>query len=343
MRIAIVNDLLMAVELLRRVVSSVPGYQIAWIAMNGEEAVRKAHTDRPDLILMDLVMPVMDGVEATRRIMLQDPCPILIVTSSVATNFNKVYQAMGFGGLDAVNTPTLGPGNTILDGEGILQRIGKVAFAKEAGSVVCDALPSPPAASLFRARNLPPILALGASTGGPEAISRILKVLPVNLRAAVLIVQHISAEFAPSLAGWLECHSLLPVQVANEGTRPAPGHVLLAGTNDHMVLNPDGRMCYTRDPLLFPYRPSVDVLFNSLAAHSSRPGVAVLLTGMGADGARGLLRLRQAGWHTIAQDEKSSVVFGMPKAAADLGAACEILSLDQLPDRVLREVAALPK
>src|SRR6516164_9059591 len=131
MRIAIVNDMALAREMLRRVVLSAPGHEIAWIAENGAEAVDKAIEDRPDLILMDLVMPVLDGVEATRRIMVQSPCPILVVTSSVTGNFNMVYRAMGYGGLDAVNTPTLGPDGAVRDGESILARIAKLARVQQ--------------------------------------------------------------------------------------------------------------------------------------------------------------------------------------------------------------------
>ena len=127
MRIAIVNDLALAREVLRRLVLSMPAYTIAWMAENGEEAVRKAAQDRPDIILMDLVMPILDGVEATRRIMADSPCPILLVTSTVTGNFNMVYRAMGHGGLDAVNTPTFGPDGKIKDGEGLLARIAKLA------------------------------------------------------------------------------------------------------------------------------------------------------------------------------------------------------------------------
>src|SRR6516164_10590786 len=131
MRIAIVNDLSLAQAVLRRLVESVPGYTVAWTAADGAEAVRKAAQDRPDAILMDLVMPVMDGAEATRRIMAQSPCPILLVTSSVSGNFNMVYRAMGYGGLDAVNTPTLGPDGAVRDGESILARIAKLARVQQ--------------------------------------------------------------------------------------------------------------------------------------------------------------------------------------------------------------------
>jgi two-component system response regulator WspF len=341
MRIAIVNDLALAREVLRRLVLSVPGYSIAWMAENGEESVRKAATDRPDIILMDLVMPVMDGAEATRRIMANTPCPILLVTSSVTGNFNKVYEAMGFGGLDAVNTPTFGPAGEIRDGEGILVRISKLARAKQLPTFAASrpALSghsptgfAPPTAP----SQLHPLLALGASTGGPEAVARILNGLPADFPAGVIVIQHIAAEFAHSLANWLKSRCSLPVRVARENDETRLGEVLIAGTNDHLILRSTRQLAYTTDPTDYPYRPSVDILFESLAKHWPRPGVAVLLTGMGSDGARGMLKLRQAGWFTIAQDQSTSVVYGMPKAAADLQACIKSLPLPQIAGAILQ-------
>src|SRR5262245_879189 len=129
MRIAIVNDLALAQAVLRRLVESIPGYTVAWTAADGAEAVRKAAADRPDVILMDLIMPVMDGAEATRRIMASSPCPILVVTASVGGNFGKVYEALGAGGLDAVKTPVLGPGGQLEGGSAILERLTKLERA----------------------------------------------------------------------------------------------------------------------------------------------------------------------------------------------------------------------
>jgi two-component system response regulator WspF len=338
MRIAIVNDLALAREVLRRLVQSAPGHVVAWTAENGAEAVRKAAEDRPDLILMDLVMPVLDGVEATRQIMANSPCPILLVTSTVTGNFNMVYRAMGYGGLDAVNTPTMGPGGTIKDGEGILARIAKLARAQQGvASVPSMASAAGAATPAVSAARQPPMLVLGASTGGPDALAQILKALPAGFPAGVILIQHIAADFAPSLARWLQGHSSLPVRLARDGDEIKPREILLAGTDDHLVLRRDGRLAYTTDPVDYPYRPSVDVFFGSLVPWP-RPGVAVLLTGMGNDGARGLLRLRQLGWQTITQDQASCVVYGMPRAAAELGAACQVLSLMQIPAAVVEQV-----
>jgi two-component system response regulator WspF len=346
MRIAIVNDLALAREVLRRLVVSEPGYQLAWMAENGQEAVTKAGQDRPDVILMDLVMPVMDGVEATRRIMAQSPCPILLVTSSVSSNLNKVYQAMGYGGLDAVNTPVLQPDGKVRDSEGLLGRLAKLAQAERV----------PPRTELFlsltgetegtaagsgggsRAR----VLALGASTGGPDALARVLAGLPSRFPIPVVIAQHIAADFAPSLATWLAAQTALPVRVAREGTELVPGAAYLAATNDHLILGADRKLHYAAEPEDYPYRPSVDALFFSLAADKGLGGVAVLLTGMGSDGAKGLVRLRQRGWYTIAQDQSTCVVYGMPQAAALLGAACTILPLPQIAPAILGQLQPTP-
>jgi two-component system response regulator WspF len=342
MRIAIVNDLALAREVLRRLVQSVSAYSVAWIAENGEEAVRKAAADQPDIILMDLIMPVMDGVEATRRIMAESPCPILLVTSTVTGNFNLVYKAMGYGGLDAVNTPTLGPNGTVKDAEGILARIAKLAALKKAPHWLPTANLSSPSTQLSaEVSNVAPLVAIGASTGGPDALTHILSSLPIGFAAGVILIQHIAADFAPGLAKWLQAQCSLPIRLAKEGDEIKSGEVLLAGTNDHLIMRSDRRLAHTSDPVDYPYRPSVDVFFSSLAKSWPRAGVAVLLTGMGNDGAQGLLQLRQQGWHTIAQDQASSVVYGMPRAAAGVHAACQILPLDEIASALVRKIRRL--
>lgn len=337
MRVAIVDDLALAREVLRRLVLSVPDYSIAWIAVDGVEAVQKTAADRPDVILMDLVMPIMDGVEATRRIMADNPCPILLVTSSVSSNFSKVYEAMGHGGLDAVNTPTLDREGKVRDGEALLARLAHLTKAKT---------PAPPlvapCAVVRPARQGPPLVALGASTGGPEALARIVEAFPADFAAAVVIVQHIGVDFVPSLTAWLQGRTRLRVRTARAGDAPTVGEILVAASDDHLVLDREGRLTYRDDPKEYPYRPSVDVFFASLAALWPKPGIAALLTGMGADGARGLLHLRQAGWLTLAQDRTTSVVYGMPQAAAHLGAACHILPLQNLASAIIAHIERKP-
>lgn len=338
MRIAIVNDLALAREVLRRVVASIPGYSVAWFAEDGEVAVRKAAADRPDAILMDLVMPRMDGAEATRRIMRESPCPVLVVTATVPGNFDLAFRAMGVGALDAVETPTLGPGGAVVNDEPLVSRLTQVAAALRGdhGSAVHAALPTVTSASV----ELPRIVAIGVSTGGPAALPVVLEALPRDFPAAVLIAQHLDAEFIPGLVTRLTTRCELLVRVAVEGDIPRPGIVYLAATNDHMELGPRLRLGYTASPRTAPYRPSADVLFTSLALHCPLPGVGVVLTGMGTDGAEGLMRLRSAAWHTIAQDEATSVVYGMPRAAVEKRAAREVLPLNQIGPAVVAALRA---
>lgn len=332
MRIAIVNDTMLAAESLRRIVLSVPGYEISWVASNGMEAVNKASADRPDLILMDLIMPVMDGVEATRRIMNASPCPILVVTATVDGSAAKVFEAMGYGALDAINTPIMGNDTLAQKSrDALLKKIGMIAKLNTPSSEPVTVKP----ARQFSRVQIPPLVVIGSSTGGPKALSDLLSRLPSGLDAAVVIVQHVDEEFSASLVSWLDAQTVLQVRLARDGVRPLPGTIYVAGTNNHLVLTPDLTFSYTPEPKNIPYRPSVDVFFMSVAKHWPRTCVAVLLTGMGRDGAEGLAALRRAGWHTIAQDEKTSVVYGMPKAAKELNAVDEILPIEDIAPAIL--------
>lgn len=339
MRIALVNDVPIALEILRRVVTPIPGAAIAWTARDGEEAVARCREDTPDLILMDLIMPKMNGAEATARIMRQCPCAILVVTASVGVNAGLVYEAMGYGALDAVKTPSLGLAGD-LDGARLLvekiNRIGLITGKQDLAATRLPftvAPPSPTDSSPTKsgpALRLPPLLAVGASTGGPQALAHILGRLPADYPAALLLVQHVDEAFAQGLADWLGQRTPLTVRIAREGDVPKAGTVFLASTANHMTLNSVGQLHYCEEPKSKIYRPSVDVLFESLVHHAPRPGTAVLLTGMGRDGAAGMALLHAKGWTTYAQGPKTSVVYGMPRAAAERGAVTAIKELDDL-------------
>lgn len=340
MRIAIVNDLRIATEALRRVVCSRPEHVVAWTAIDGQEAVRRCLQDPPDVVLMDLVMPGMNGAEATREIMRRCPCPILVVTATVAGNFALVCEALSHGAFDAVATPVLGDRPPEEAGAAILAKLGHVSKIRarlqlqvEPPNFAPSALPAQPTIAGLQT----PIVAIGASTGGPQALRAILERWPADFPAAVLIVQHISADFADPLAAWLSASCRLEVRTARDGDRPRAGTAYVAGTDDHLTLRPDGTLAYAREPLDNPFRPSVDVLFQSLVRHC-RPAVAAVLTGIGRDGALGLLELRRAGWHTIAQDEQTSVVYGMPQAASQIGAAAEILPIEAIATGITRRL-----
>lgn len=337
MRIAIVNDSPLAVEALRRVLDRAH-HTIAWVARDGDEALARCKEDRPDVLLMDLRMPKMNGAVATRRIMAEAPTAILVVTATVTGHFAEVYEAMGAGALDAVNTPVLGPKGDMAGDHALLDKIatiGKLVGLRPGGKVA-----PPPVQIDSPIWTLPPLVALGASTGGPQALSEVMARFPRGMEAAVVIVQHVDPEFAEGLAAWLHERSGFPTALARPGSRPEAGRALIAATNDHLVLGPDRALSYTPNPRRQLFRPSVDVFFQSAAKFWPRPSIAAVLTGMGRDGAAGLLLLRQAGWTTIAQDEATSVVFGMPKAAAELDAASEILPIGRIGTAIADHLVA---
>ncbi len=333
MKIAIVNSIVTAVEALRRVLSTVREFQVVWVAQDGAQAVAKCAKDTPDLILMDLSLPVMDGVEATRQIMKQSPCAILIVTDNVGLNVGKVFEAMSSGALDAVNTPTLGSEENPEDSQALLQKIATIAKLVGKSTTYSNIFTQSSTQSSPDS-SLPPLIAIGSSTGGPKALATILSRLPANFGAAITIVQHVDAQFATGMIDWLNQSSSLKVKKASVGDRPEKGTVLVACTNDHLYMQPNQTFNYTKNPIDYPYRPSIDVFFKSLAQHYSCKGTAVLLTGMGRDGAEGLFLLKSHGWHTIAQDKESCVVYGMPKAAIELNAANEVLNPEAIATKL---------
>lgn len=341
MRIGIANDMPMAVEALRRALLSQPEHRVIWAARDGEQAVALCAKDTPDLVLMDLIMPVMDGVEATRRIMAESPCAVLIVTVNVGTNAWQVFEAMGHGALDAIDTPMLGAGDLHNGARPLLAKVAEIdKLLRERNA--------PPGGSRFgagrsaRAPRPSRLVAIGSSAGGPAALATVLSGLPRDFGAAVVIVQHVDEPFAASMATWLGQYSTLPVRLAREGDQLAGGVVWLAGTSDHLVLKDSYRLGYTAEPVDYVYRPSVDVFFHSVCRFWPGETVGVLLTGMGRDGAEGLKALRDQGCYTIAQDQASSAVYGMPKAAAALQAAVDILPVDRIAAKLAGVFAGKP-
>jgi two-component system response regulator WspF len=329
MRIGIVNDSTIAVEALRRTLAQRPGLEVAWVAHDGAQAVALCAPVPPDLVLMDLVMPVMDGVAATREIMRRTPCPILIVTSDVGHHASLVFDAMGAGAVDAVDTPVLGTPGRARPASSLLAKIEAIA-AQQA-----DARVPPPVVAPATAKGTDALVAIGASAGGPAALATLLGRLPANFAAGVIVVQHVDDAFAPGMATWLDQQTSLSVRLAQAGERPRAGVVLLAGGNRHLRVEASGRCLYTDEPTQAVYRPSIDVFLQSVAENWRARAVGVLLTGMGRDGAAGLGAMRSQGFITIAQDRATSAVYGMPKAAAEAGAASEILALPTIAPQLV--------
>ena len=326
MKIGIVNDSKVALRAIQLVVEKEKDISVAWTAEDGAEAVERCRADRPDMILMDIVMPHVNGVEATRRIMQETPCPILIVTASVGANVGDVFEAMGAGAMDVVATPRLGeeePRRLLLQKIRGIASLSDFPMAKSVGDSV--------RATSGRADCS---VLIGSSAGGPAVLVEILQALPADLNASVVIVQHVDERFATELASWLGVNSKLPVRLAEEGDEISRGTVLISKGGHHLVFGRDGNLHYKDEPQL-SYQPSVDVLFESAVKYGPKHMMGVLLTGMGRDGAAGLKKLRKAGHLTIAQDEKSSAIYGMPRAAAEIGAAREILSPPSIINRIM--------
>lgn len=330
MRIAIVNDMQMTIEVLKRIISSFPQHEIAWVAVDGQDAVEKCADDVPELILMDIIMPVMDGVEATKLIMQNTPCSILLVTSTVDGNASQVFEAMGAGALDAVNTPVVDDTGSTTGASQFIEKINTIEKLIDNTKKIENSNDY----STDIITNNDYILAIGASTGGPSALATVLSVLPKNFPAPIVLTQHVDKMFTENFAKWLEGQINLKVKVAKEGDKPEVGTILVAGTDDNMMLDNRLRIQYTPEPIEYPYRPSVNVLFESIAKNWKGNAVGVLLTGMGDDGANGLLQMKEREWLTIAQDENTCAVYGMPKAAAALNAAREILPLNQIGEMI---------
>jgi len=352
MRVAIVNDLSIATEALRRLLMEMPGVQIAWTARDGAQAVAAAARDRPDLILMDIVMPVMDGADATRAIMRDCPCPIVVVTASVGANADRVFEALSSGAIDATETPTIGdgagPARDMLRRK--IEQVRRLRQSKSPAGAASVPGSAANAASAAASRPCPPppgtrsdpglrVALIGVSTGGPQALAAVLSSLPRDFPFAIVAVQHLDAGFVPGLVTWLARETGRQVEPAICGAVARAGVLSIAFGNEHLLLRAGARFGATPDPADAIHRPSVDVLFHSAVTSMLRPFAAALLTGMGHDGADGLLALRRAGWHTIAQDRATSVVWGMPGAAVKLEAATVTLPITQVGPDLMRLAA----
>jgi chemotaxis response regulator CheB len=305
---------------------------LAWTATTEASAAANCRSSPPSVILLDADDPDVDVVTATRAFANACNVPIVLLSDEQQARDSEIYAAMSEGALCALAWPSdKGPSA----GQSLLARLGRLANLGSATMSDARASVSNRVPSVSRRA---PIVALGASTGGPAAVLRILTGLPRDLAASLVLVQHVDESFADSLSSWLHSASGFPVALAQEGMAPAVGSLAVAATHDHLVMNASGTFAYTREPRQSVHKPSIDVFFESLADHGGARSLAILLTGMGKDGARGLMRLRSAGWATIAQDEGSSVVFGMPRAAAQIGAAGRVLAIDQIAGAITAHV-----
>lgn len=331
-RVLIADDSLVVRRVLKEMLESEQGIRVIGMAESGAEAVELTARLRPDLITMDLMMPGMDGLEATARIMAQHPTPVLFFSSYFdGEGLHSRFDALAAGALDVVEKPTLVPDERWEAHAGALVRKVKAlaqvpVVAHIRGAHVVAAQRGRGAAPSPGAKRAVQVVAIGVSSGGPRIVDEILSAMPKNLELAVVVVQHMAEGFMPGLIAWLQPRCPLPVKVAEEGDAILPGQVLFAPDSAHLVVMPTGRVHLSGADPVNGLRPSVDVTFASIASVYRGRAAGVVLTGMGSDGAAGLLAIRAAGGTTIVQDEASCVVFGMPRAAIQLGAAERVLS-----------------
>ena len=346
-RVLVAEDSVVTRTYLAAILGDDPGLEVVGLARNGIEAVEQAERLKPDVIVMEVYMPRMNGLEAAGRIMERVPTPIVMVSASFSQDeVAMTFEALKAGALTAVDKPC-GPDHPdqaeavrrLVETVKLMAEVKVVhRWPRKARSQGLEAVEQGPVPMPRQIR----LIAIGASTGGPQVIMEILASLPRDFRAPILVVQHITPGFTRGLVTWLGQGTSLAVKLAELGESVSPETVYLAPDGSHMGITKDGRLRLIKAAVQDGFCPSASYLFQSVAEAYGRSAMGVLLTGMGRDGAQGLLRLRQAGGVTIAQDEATSVVFGMPGEAIRLGAAEHVLSPERIAGAIRSLAAPFP-
>jgi two-component system, chemotaxis family, response regulator WspF len=331
-KIAIANKSQHLIETLMDVLP----YKILWVAYDCEGTLKKAKENPPDLILLDVSLPLLGAISITKELVENQGCSVILTTSDIGMNSSAIFESMGKGASDVISLKKYRfdedasiVHNLIEKIETIENLLGKRPLKREGRFKPKIYLPAAKSAkSQF--------IAIGASTGGPVALSKIVSAFPQNVRFSVVIVQHIDQLFVPSLVSWLNDYSKLPVEIAEEGAQPKAGTIYIAARNEHLTINHMKKFEYVKSQKLQEvYAPSIDLFFESLAENWDGASTAILLTGMGNDGAKGLKKLHDNKWVTIVQSEETCVVFGMPKTAIQLGGVSEIVPLEEIGPRIV--------
>lgn len=339
--VLLVDDSPLVLTVLKRILASSPDLQVVGTAKHGQEALSLIPRLKPRVICTDLHMPEMNGLEFTKQVMATHPCPILVISDYVQKEDQaNVFQLLEAGALDVFPKPRSGQGEDYARlAQELIAKIkllsGVVVFRKMRGAVRPTAAPRP------RLAGGPPyrLVAIGASTGGPHAFQALLSSLPADFPVPIVCVQHISEGFLTGMVDWLSASAAVRIALACPGDFPQPGVAYFARDGAHLEFDQDGRFCASAAEPYQGHRPSVNALFQSVAQCFGKSAVAILLTGMGRDGAAGMQAVARAGGLTIAQNEESSLVFGMPKEAIALNAVSHVMPLAEIGP-VLKAVLA---
>lgn len=343
--VLLVEDSPVALEILDRLLASSPDIKVVGKACNGKEAIDLIPKLQPKVICTDLHMKEMDGLELTKQVMANHPRPILVVSTSVQKeNTNTIFELLQAGAVDVFPKPNTGLAS---DYEQVKRDlINKIKILS--GVTVFTKRQTPPVKSPSSVNNFVfptnttrtiRAVAIGASTGGPQALHKIIAQLPANLPVPVICTQHISKGFLQGLVDWLDSECKVKVKIAQVGEIPTPGTVYFAPDDNHLEIDTQGKFIYGSPLPVDGHCPSVTVSFRSVAKFYGRAAMSILLTGMGKDGAAGMQAVAQAGGITIAQDEKTCVVFGMPSEAISLGVAKHVLPIQDIAPLLLKKVS----
>lgn len=338
-RVLVVDDSAVVRKVFSEELSREPDIEVVGTAPDPYVARDKIVQLKPDVVTLDIEMPRMDGITFLRKLMKYFPLPVIIVSSLTKAGGELAMEAMDIGAVEVISKP----GQAYSVGDMSVQLAEKIRAAARVDVRQRAQLAFQPnrpldLPKLALSRTTNKIIAIGSSTGGTEALKQVLPLLPPS-SPGILVVQHMPPHFTTKFAARLNELSQIRVKEAEDGDSVVPGTCLLAPGNFHMVMRRSGARYYVNvksGPLVCHQRPAADVLFNSVAAYGGKNAIGVILTGMGRDGASGLLKMKEAGARTIAQDEKSCVVFGMPKEAIALGAIDEVLPITQISAAILR-------
>ena len=343
-RVLVVDDSALVRKVFLDELSREPGIEVVGTAPDPYVAREKIIQLKPDVVTLDVEMPRMDGITFLKKLMRYYPLPVIVVSSLTQRNSKLALEALAGGALEVIAKPSASysVGDMCLQ---LADKIRAVARVRVAARKADSPPEAPPRKAALQTRAMTAttnkIFAIGASTGGTEALRRVLTCFPPN-SPGMLVVQHMPAQFTTSFAQRLDSLCDVRVKEAQDGDSVVNGQVLIAPGNYHMLLKRSGARYYVQvkqGPLVHHQRPSVDVLFKSVADYAGANALGIILTGMGADGADGLLRMKQAGARTIAQDEKSCVVFGMPREAIKAGAVERIVDIADVAQTALNMIA----